>query len=111
MGCDGYFLQSKLGLSRYDMTYHDVAPKVPTGVTGRDGYVISKAVSIAAEVWRDKEPPPELESDLLIACILYTAIRHQQGLPEDRRDLTDLRDMRAILMAGYPEYVRELADL
>ena len=92
-------------------TFHDVAPKVLTGVTGRDGYVISKAVSIAAEVWRDKEPPPELESDLLIACILYTAIRYQQALPEDRRDGTDLSDMRAILMTGYPEYVSQLADL
>jgi hypothetical protein len=88
---------------------HDIGP--PTGVTGRDGYVISKAVSIAAEVWRDTEPPPEVDSDLLIACILYTAIRHEQALPEHRRDWTHLRDMRAILITGYPEYVKELADL
>ena len=88
---------------------HDIGP--PTGVTGRDGYVINKAVSIAAEVWRDTEPPPEVDSDLLIACILYTAIRHEQALPEDRRDWTHLRDMRAILITGYPEYVKELADL
>ena len=45
----------------------------PTGVTGRDGDVISKAVSIVAEVWKHEEPPPEVDSDLLIACILYTA--------------------------------------
>jgi hypothetical protein len=83
----------------------------PTGVTGRDGDVINKAASIAAEVWRAEVPPPEVDSDLLIACILYTAIRHQRKLPEDRRDSTDLRDMLAILMRGYPEYVRGLADL
>jgi hypothetical protein len=78
-----------------------------TGVTGRDGYVINKAVSIAAEVWRHKEPPPEVDSDLLIPCILYTAIQYQQALPEDRRDWTDLQDMQAILVTGYPDYVKE----
>ena len=83
----------------------------PTGVTGRDGDVISKAVSIAAEVWRHEEPPPEVDSDLLIACILYTAIRQQQGSADDRQHSTDIEDMRAILKTGYPEYARRMAAL
>ena len=83
----------------------DSATRSPTGVTGRDGYVIGKAASIAAQVWRQEEPPPEVDSDLIIACILYTAIR-QQGLADDRQHSTDIEDMRA-----YPEYARRMAAL
>ena len=87
----------------------DSATRSPTGVTGRDGYVIGKAASIAAQVWREEEPPPEVDTDLLIACILYTAIRQQQGLADDRQHSTDIEDMRAILITGYPEYARRMA--
>ena len=81
-----------------------------TGVTGRDGYVINKAVSMAAEVWRSEEPPPEVDSDLLIACILCTALKYQQALPEDRRARADEEDMRAILLAGYPEFAKKMFE-
>ena len=82
--------------------------EAPTGVTGRDGYVINKAVSMAAEVWRSEEPPPEVDTDLLIACILCTAIKYQQALPEDQRARADEEDMRAILQVGYPEYAKKM---
>ena len=93
------------------MTGIDPTTRSPTGVTGRDVDVISKAVSIAADVWRHEEPPPEVDSDLLIACILYTAIRKQQGSVDDRQDSTDVENMRAILKVGYPEYARRMAAL
>jgi hypothetical protein len=81
----------------------------PTGITGRDDYLINKAVSIAEEVWKTREMPSEADSDLKIACLLYTAIQHQYVLPEERREADDLQDMIELLVTAYPDYVREKA--
>jgi hypothetical protein len=53
------------------------------GVTGRDGYIVGKALAIANSLWRANEPPRD--RNLIVACALYTAIKHQQSLPNQRR--------------------------
>jgi hypothetical protein len=81
----------------------------PTVLTGRDDYLINMAASIAEEVWRTEDPLSGAESDSKIACMLYTAIKYQYGLPEELREADSLQDMNELLVTAYPDFVREKA--
>ena len=74
------------------------------GVTGRDGYIVGKALAIANSLWSSKEPPKD--RNLIVACALYTALKHLQSLPNKQRAWSDEQDMEALLAARYPDFLK-----
>ena len=80
-----------------------------TDIPGRDEAIIAQAMVMAAAHWDSYSTPQSMLSVAwAVPLALYIAIKYLQSLPEEKRKRSDEDEMKAILLARFPDFVTEV---